>query len=41
MLGQIRRETTPEINAIASIFLALSTVLIVIFFFINRRKPQA
>ena len=32
---------TPEINAIASIFLALSTVLIVAFFFINRRKPQA
>ena len=41
MLGQIRRETTPEINAIATIFLAASTVLIVIFFFINRRKPQA
>jgi len=41
MLGQIRCETTPEINAIATIFLAASTVLIVIFFFINRRKPQA
>lgn len=41
MLGQIRRETTPEINAIATIFLAASTLLIVIFFFINRRKPQA
>ncbi len=25
MLGQIRRETTPEINAIATVFLALST----------------
>ncbi|KPF46187.1 ABC transporter permease [Rhizobium sp. AAP43] len=38
MLGQIRRETTPEINAIATIFLVLSTILVVIFFFINRRK---
>ncbi len=38
MLGQLRRETTPEINAIATIFLALSTALVVIFFFINRRK---
>lgn len=38
MLGQLRRETTPEINAIATVFLALSTVLVMIFFFINRRK---
>lgn len=38
MLGQIRRETTPEINAIATIFLGLSTILVVIFFFISRRK---
>jgi spermidine/putrescine transport system permease protein len=38
MLGQLRRETTPEINAIATVFLALSTVLVVIFFFINRKK---
>lgn len=38
MLGQLRRETTPEINAIATVFLALSVVLVMIFFFINRRK---
>ena len=38
MLGQLRRETSPEINAIATVFLALSTALVVIFFFINRKK---
>lgn len=38
MLGQLRRETTPEINAIATVFLAVSIVLVTIFFFINRRK---
>ncbi|MCO6187724.1 ABC transporter permease [Rhizobium sp. L1K21] len=38
MLGQLRRETTPEINAIATVFLALSVVLVMIFFFINRKR---
>ncbi|MGF0539114.1 ABC transporter permease [Agrobacterium sp. ES01] len=38
MLGQLRRETTPEINAIATVFLALSVLLVVLLFFINRRK---
>lgn len=38
MLGQIRRAVTPEINAIATAFLALSVVLVTAFFFINRRK---
>ena len=38
MLGQLRRETTPEINAIATVFLALSTALVVVFFFINKQK---
>ncbi len=38
MLGQLRRETTPEVNAIATVFLALSTALVVIFFFISRKK---
>jgi spermidine/putrescine transport system permease protein len=38
MLGQLRRETTPEINAIATVFLALSTMLVIVFFFINRKK---
>lgn len=38
MLGQIRRAVTPEINAIATAFLALSVVLVTVFFFINRKK---
>lgn len=38
MLGQLRRETSPEINAIATVFLALSTAFVVVFFFINRPK---
>jgi spermidine/putrescine transport system permease protein len=38
MLGQLRRETTPEINAIATVFLALSILLVTVFFFVNRRK---
>jgi len=38
MLGQIRRAVTPEINAIATAFLALSVLLVTVFFFINRRK---
>lgn len=40
MLGQLRRETTPEINAIATVFLALSTALVIIVFIVNRRKQQ-
>ncbi|TIS62600.1 MAG: spermidine/putrescine ABC transporter permease PotC, partial [Mesorhizobium sp.] len=39
MLGQLRRETSPEINAIATLFLALSVVLVTAFYFVNRRKP--
>ncbi|MDQ0513205.1 ABC transporter permease [Ancylobacter amanitiformis] len=38
MLGQLRRTVTPEVNAIAAAFLALSVVLVTIFFFINRKK---
>ncbi len=38
MLGQLRRTVTPEVNAIATAFLALSVVLVTIFFFVNRRK---
>ncbi len=38
MLGQIRRATTPEVNAIATMFLALSVLLVSVFFFINRRR---
>jgi spermidine/putrescine transport system permease protein len=38
MLGQLRRIVTPEINAIATFFLALSIALVTLFFFINRKK---
>jgi spermidine/putrescine transport system permease protein len=38
MLGQLRRIVTPEINAIATFFLALSVILVTLFFFINRKK---
>jgi spermidine/putrescine transport system permease protein len=38
MLGQLRREVTPEINAIATVFLALSVALVTLFYFINRKK---
>lgn len=38
MLGQIRRTVTPEVNAIATAFLALSVVLVTAFFLINRKK---
>ncbi len=38
MLGQLRRETTPEINAIATLFLMLSVVLVTVYFFISRRR---
>lgn len=38
MLGQIRRAVSPEVNAIATAFLAISVLLVTAFFFINRRK---
>jgi len=38
MLGQLRRTVTPEVNAIATAFLALSVLLVTAFFFINRKK---
>lgn len=38
MLGQLRRQVTPEINAIASVFFALSVVMVTMFYFLNRRK---
>jgi spermidine/putrescine transport system permease protein len=38
MLGQLRREVTPEVNAIATVFLVLSVVLVTLFYFINRKK---
>lgn len=38
MLGQLRRVVTPEMNAISTIFLVLSIVIVTIFFFISRKK---
>ena len=39
MLGQLRRVVTPEINAIATVFLLISVAFVTTFFIINRKKP--
>ncbi|MFO1089232.1 MAG: ABC transporter permease [Hyphomicrobiales bacterium] len=38
MLGQLRRVVTPEMNAISTVFLALSIVVVTLFFFLTRKK---
>jgi len=38
MLGLLRRVITPEVNAISTVLLAVSVVIVTIFFFINREK---
>jgi spermidine/putrescine transport system permease protein len=38
MLGQLKRSVTPEVNAISTIFLVISLVLVTLFFILNRRK---
>ncbi|MEZ5753016.1 MAG: ABC transporter permease [Paracoccaceae bacterium] len=38
MLGQLRRTTTPEMNAVATCFLALSLVFVTAFFLISRKR---
>ncbi|CAN5408235.1 ABC transporter permease [soil metagenome] len=38
MLGQLRRIVTPEVNAISTVFLLLSVVIVTVFFFLNRKK---
>ncbi len=38
MLGQIRRAVTPEMNAISTVFLGLSIIIVTIFFFITKKK---
>lgn len=38
LLGQLRRIVTPEINAIATVFLALSVLFVTAFFLISRKK---
>ena len=36
MLGQLRRVVTPEINAISTVLLAISVVMVIAFFFLSR-----
>jgi spermidine/putrescine transport system permease protein len=38
MLGQFRRIITPEMNAISTVFLFISIVMVTIFFFFSRKK---
>jgi spermidine/putrescine transport system permease protein len=38
MLGQLRRIVTPEMNAISSVFLLISVLMVTIFFFLSRKK---
>jgi spermidine/putrescine transport system permease protein len=38
MLGQLRRIITPEMNAISTVFLFISVVMVTIFFFFSRKK---
>jgi len=38
MLGQLRRNVSPEMNAISTVFLAISITLVTIFFFLSRRR---
>lgn len=38
MLGQLRRAITPEMNAISTVFLFISVVIVTIFFFLNRKQ---
>jgi spermidine/putrescine transport system permease protein len=38
MLGQLRRVITPEINAISSVLLAVSLVVVTIFFLFTRKR---
>ncbi len=38
MLGQLKRNVTPEVNAISTVFLAISLLIVTIFFFISRKR---
>ena len=38
MIGQLRRIVTPEMNAVSSLFLLVSVLLVTLFFFLSRRK---
>jgi len=38
MLGQLRRVVTPEVNAISTVLLAVSVVMVIAFFFLSRSR---
>jgi spermidine/putrescine transport system permease protein len=38
MLGQLRRSVTPEMNAISTVFLAISVLVVTVFFIVSRKK---
>jgi spermidine/putrescine transport system permease protein len=38
MLGQLRRVITPEMNAISTVFLTISVLVVTLFFLVNRRR---
>lgn len=38
MLGQLRRIVTPEMNAISTVFLGISVMVVTLFFFMTRKK---
>jgi spermidine/putrescine transport system permease protein len=38
MLGELRRTITPEMNAIAALFLAVSVTIVAVFFLLSRRR---
>jgi spermidine/putrescine transport system permease protein len=38
MLGQLRRSVSPKMNAISTAFLALSVLIVTVFYFINRKR---
>lgn len=40
MLGQLRRVVTPEINAVSTVLLAASVLLVSLFFVLNREKGE-
>jgi len=41
MLGQLRRVITPEINAISTVFLAISVAVVTVFFLLNRKGSSS
>ncbi|MEM6357665.1 MAG: spermidine/putrescine ABC transporter permease PotC, partial [Pseudomonadota bacterium] len=38
MLGQLRRVVTPEVNAISTVLLAISILIVSLFFLVTRKR---